>query len=288
MTRNIYSATCKFHLQIKIFLLIGILLGCSVATWAETPEVFLYYDENYGFNPDGWGNWKSTKKIEDAVVAELDAAKIASVVGNADEFLAYMEDNPEGVIVSPIVVPEIVYTIGMKDDSPMENFLFGGGVLIYSGDTPFYAVGKKDAPGQKVVPGNQGVKDVLNFTAQYITTTAAAVKPTPEGKELIPSLEPFNPNRPGLINVLEDEKCDPIEIYAEAGNSADPILFAAPDMKGYFVHFHMETLGNKPDDYLAQVGLEIGELITNRFGELLDVEPQGKLTTTWGNLKSIK
>ena len=34
------------------------------------------------------------------------------------------------------------------------------------------------------------------------------------------------------------------------------------------------------------IGLEIGELITNRFGELLDVEPQGKLTTTWGNLKS--
>ena len=88
--------------------------------------------------------------------------------------------------------------------------------------------------------------------------------------------------------MLEAEKCDPIEVYAEAGNSADPILFAAPDMKGYFVHFHMETLGNKPDDYLAQVGLEIGELITNRFGELLDVEPQGKLTTTWGNLKSIK
>ena len=57
--------------------------------------------------------------------------------------------HPEGVIVSPIVVPEIVYTIGMKDDSPMENFLFGGGVLIYSGDTPFYAVGKKGAPGTK-------------------------------------------------------------------------------------------------------------------------------------------
>ena len=288
MTYNICGIARKLRLQFKVFLLIGMLLGCAVATWAEAPEVFLYYDENYGFNPDGWGDWKSTKKIEDAVIAELDAAKIASVVGNADEFLAYMEENPEGVIVSPIVVPEIVYTIGMKDDSPMENFLFGGGVLIYSGDTPFYAVGKKDAPGQKVVPGNQGVKDVLNFTAQYITTTAAAVKPTPEGKKLIPSLEPFNPNRPGQINVLEAEKCDPIEVYAEAGNSADPILFAAPDMKGYFVHFHMETLGNKPDDYLAQVGLEIGELITNRFGELLDVEPQGKLTTMWGNIKSIK
>ena len=191
MKYNICGIASKLRLQFKIFLLIGILLGVSVAAWAEAPEVFLYYDENYGFNPDGWGDWKSTKKIEDAVIAELDAAKIASVVGNADEFLAYMEDNPEGVIVSPIVVPEIVYTIGMKDDSPMENFLFGGGVLIYSGDTPFYAVGKKDAPGQKVVPGNQGVKDVLNFTAQYITTTAAAVKPTDEGKK--------NDSEPGTL-----------------------------------------------------------------------------------------
>ena len=256
MTYNICGIVCKLRLQFKIFLLIGMFLGCSVATWAAAPEVFLYFDENYGFNADGWGDWKSTKKIEDAVMAELDAAKVGSVVGNADEFLAYMDENPEGVIVSPIIVPEIVYTIGMKDDSPIENFLYGGGVLIYSGDTPFYAVGKKDAPGQKIVPGNQGVMDVLNFTAQYITTTAAAVKPTPEGEKLIPSLEPFNPSRPAQINVLEAEKCDPIEVYAEAGNSADPVLFASPDMKGYFVHFHMEALAGKPDDYLAQVGLE--------------------------------
>ena len=287
MTYNICDITRKFRLQFKISALVGILLYCAVTTWAAS-EVFLYYDEDYGFNADGWGDWNSTQKIEDAVVAELDEAKIASVVGDADAFVAYMEENPEGVIVSPIVVPEIVYTIGMPDDSPIENFLYGGGVLIYSGDTPFYAVGKKGAPGQKIVPGNQGVMDVLNFTAQYITTTAAAVKPTPEGEKMIPSLEPFNPSRPAQLKVLEAENCDPIEVYAEAGGSADPVLFASPDMKGYFVHFHMEALAGKPADYLEQVGLEIGELITNRFGELLAVEPQGKLTTTWGKLKSLK
>ena len=287
MTYNICDITRKFRLQFKISALVGILLYCSVTTWAAS-EVFLYYDEDYGFNADGWGDWNSTQKIEDAVMAELDEAKIASVVGDADAFLAYMEENPEGVVVSPIIVPEIVYTIGMPDDSPIENFLYGGGVLIYSGDTPFYAVGKKGAPGQKIVPGNQGVMDVLNFTAQYITTTAAAVKPTPEGEKMIPSLEPFNPSRPAQLKVLEAENCDPIEVYAEDGNSADPVLFASPDMKGYFVHFHMEALAGKPADYLEQVGLEIGELITNRFGELLAVEPQGKLTTTWGKLKSLK
>ena len=287
MTYNICDITRKFRLQFKISALVGILLYCSVTTWAAS-EVFLYYDEDYGFNADGWGDWNSTEKIEDAVMAELDEAKIASVVGDADAFLAYMEENPEGVVVSPIIVPEIVYTIGMPDDSPIENFLYGGGVLIYSGDTPFYAVGKKGAPGQKIVPGNQGVMDVLNFTAQYITTTAAAVKPTPEGEKMIPSLEPFNPSRPAQLKVLEAENCDPIEVYAEAGGSADPVLFASPDMKGYFVHFHMEALAGKPADYLEQVGLEIGELITNRFGELLAVEPQGKLTTTWGKLKSLK
>ena len=287
MTYNICDITRKFRLQFKISALVGILLYCSVTTWAAS-EVFLYYDEDYGFNADGWGDWNSTQKIEDAFMAELDEAKIASVVGDADAFVAYMEENPEGVIVSPIVVPEIVYTIGMPDDSPIENFLYGGGVLIYSGDTPFYTVGKKGAPGQKIVPGNQGVMDVLNFTAQYITTTAAAVKPTPEGEKMIPSLEPFNPSRPAQLKVLEAENCDPIEVYAEAGGSADPVLFASPDMKGYFVHFHMEALAGKPADYLEQVGLEIGELITNRFGELLAVEPQGKLTTTWGKLKSLK
>ena len=287
MRCNVYDHIGKVSLQFKLFLLIGILLGASLAIEAA-PEVFLYYDEDYGFNPDGWGDWKSTQKIEDAVIAELDAAKIASVVGDADAFVAYMEENPEGVIVSPIVVPEIVYTIGMKDDSPIENFLYGGGVLIYSGDTPFYAVGKKGAPGQKIVPGNQGVMDVLNFGAQYITTAGAAVKPTAEGEKLIPSLKPFNPTRPAQLKVLEAENCDPIEVYAEGNGLADPVLFASPDMKGYFVHFHMEALAGKPDDYLAQVGLEIGELISNRFSERLSVEPQGKLTTTWGKLKSLR
>ena len=151
MRRSIYSEVCKSSLQFKIFLLIGILLGCTVTTWAA-PEVFLYYDEDYGFNPDGWGDWNSTKKIEDAVAAELDEAKIASVVGDADAFLAYMEENLEGVVVSPIVVPEIVYTIGMKDDSPIENFLYGGGVLIYSGDTPFLCRRKEGRTRSKNCP----------------------------------------------------------------------------------------------------------------------------------------
>ena len=63
MRCNVYGSVCRVSLQCKIFLLVGILLGGSVTTWAA-PEVFLYYDEDYGFNPDGWGDWKSTKNIE--------------------------------------------------------------------------------------------------------------------------------------------------------------------------------------------------------------------------------
>ena len=43
MRYNICGIARKFRLQFKIFLLIGILLGCAVATSAA-PEVFLYYD----------------------------------------------------------------------------------------------------------------------------------------------------------------------------------------------------------------------------------------------------
>ena len=43
MRYNICGPTRKFRLQFKIFLLIGILLRYSVVTWAEAPEVFLYY-----------------------------------------------------------------------------------------------------------------------------------------------------------------------------------------------------------------------------------------------------
>ena len=56
MRYNICGIASKLRLQFKIFLLIGVLLGCSVATWAAAPEVFLYYDEDYGFNADGWGD----------------------------------------------------------------------------------------------------------------------------------------------------------------------------------------------------------------------------------------
>jgi len=256
--------------------------------WGAKEVVFLYYDESYGYNPDGWGDWKSTKAIEDKIAEELTKAKVEFKIGTADEFLAYIEENPTGIVVSPIVVPEDVYSIGMVDKSPIEKWLNGGGTLIYSGDTPFYAAGKKDAPGQKIVPGDAGGNDVFNFASQYVTTAGAAVKPTELGKKYIPDLQPFNPNRPAQVNVLENEQCEPIEVYGDdGGNLADPVLFRTEEMKekkGNFVHIHMQTLAQTPD--LAQIGLEIAQLLINRFGEvLLGVEPAGKLAATWAEIK---
>ncbi len=104
--RNSCSA---LSLILSLFLLITLTAGAA-------PKVFLYYDEDYGFNPDGWGDWNSTKKIEDAVIPELEKSKVEYIVGNAEEFVDYMKQNPNGIAVSPICVPEISYSIGMADD----------------------------------------------------------------------------------------------------------------------------------------------------------------------------
>ena len=251
----------------------------------EAEEVFLYYDENFGFNPDGWGDWRSTKKIEGAVVDELEEAEIKYMIGDAEEFVAYMKNNPNGIVVCPIIVPETVYNILESDKSRIEKWLYNGGTLIYSGDTFLFSVGMEG--GKKAEPKYFGMKDVFNFSSRYIKLGPVEVKPTNLGLRYIPDLQPFSSLRPAQLAVLENENCGTIEVYGRSDNLADPVLFSPPNMEGSFVHIHMEKLAKKSDDYLSQVGLEIGELIVNRFRESpIAVRAKYKVSLTWARLKT--
>jgi hypothetical protein len=111
------------------------MLLLPVIVWGAKGEVFLYYDESYGYNPDGWGDWKSTKAIEDKIAEELTKARVNFKIGTADEFLAYIEKNPTGIVVSPIVVPENVYSIGMIDKSPRKMAEWWWNAHIFRGYT---------------------------------------------------------------------------------------------------------------------------------------------------------
>ena len=267
------------------FIVVIFLLSIEV----EAKEiVFLYYDETCGFNPDGWGDWKSTKKIENAVVAELEKARVEYLIGNAEEFVTYMRDNPRGIVVCPIIIPEtVVDDILTSKVSKIEKWLYSGGLLIYSGDTPFFSIGLKGKPGQKVDPKYSGMEDVFNFSSRYTELGPAVVEPTDLGLKYIPDLQLFSSLRPARITRLEDENCITIEVYGRSNGLADPVFFACPDMRGGFVHIHMEQLAKKSDKYLAQVGLEIGELIVNRFGALFEaVQPKNKVALTWAHLKT--
>ena len=106
--------------------------------------------------------------------------------------------------------------------------------------------------------------------------------PTDFGKELIPSMEEHPSSRPVSLAVLENNKFE-YESYADDGSFADPIALHTDKMEGWFVNFY-----TWPEDVsYPQIGLEMAELIENRFVDLVKqaVDRTGKMATTWGAIR---
>ncbi len=77
------------------------------------------------------------------------------------------------------------------------------------------------------------------------------------------------------------------ESYADNGVNADPIAYRTKDMKGWFINFHTSCCGTVIPPH-EQIATEYAELISNRFAEAQSVDPTGKMSIVWGQLKSLR
>ena len=258
---------------LTVFLICASLLaGLALCSAPLAQEVAIYYDPARGTA------WVDPAQLAPAVDEALAKKNMESSIVKTDALVTYMEANKEGIVVmtSGIVPGEIFQSKG--DEDPLYEWLMEGGVMFWSGDWPFYYWG--DVANCPAAQGEVSLFGVA-FT-QGMGPPGQPMTPTDFGKELVPSMAEHPSSRPVSLAVLENNKFE-YESYADDGSFADPIALRTSKMEGWFVNFY-----TWPEDVdYAQVGLEMAELIENRFVDLVEkaVDKTGKMATTWGAIR---
>ena len=249
-------------------LCMGLIIAFLVCGNAWSQEVAIYYDPAKGTA------WIDPSKMAPAVEAALAKKNIDGKIVKAQELETYMEANAEGIVVmtTGMAPGEIFQNKG--DQDLVHTWLFDGGVMLWTGDWPFYYW---DVAAN--CPGAAGEASVFGVTVTQ-SADGTAMEPTDLGLELIPSIEAHLSSRPVSLALLESNRFE-YESYADNGSLADPIAFQAPKMEGWFVNIH-----TWPDaGALDQAALEMAELLQNKFLVDRAVESRGKLATTWGSIR---
>ena len=225
-------------------------------------------------------------QLADLIVKKLNDEKLTAEIVDADGLVEYMEANPKGIfILIQGNTPETIFQNKGKDD-PIYSWLRDGGIGGSMGDFPFYYYWDFDANDRVEVKG-EGQQSVFGVQVTRGQDPAATVTPTDLGKQYIPSIKKWTTNRAVSINILEQNNFE-FESYSDNGAFADPIAYRTKDMKGWFINFHTSCCGTNipPIDQLAT---EYAELISNRFApESQSVDPTGKVSVVWGQLKSLR
>jgi len=259
MKRFIKKLLC-FLLSISLFLLI-----CEVLL---AQEVAVYNDKQPA--------WIDPAQMVASIDKIFPKKGVPYKIVKAPELEEYMKANKTGIVImtTGIAPGEIFKNQGNKD--LVHTWLFDGGIMFWTGDWPFYYW---DAPAN--CPGSAGEVSVFG---NVITVSVASVKlePTDIGKKLIPSIKAHTANRPISLTTLKNNNYE-YESYAEDGVNADPISLRAPKMKGWFVNIHTWPENETYDDIATQMA----ELLKNKFlTAKIAVSPIGRLTSTWGNIKT--
>jgi len=141
--------------------------------------------------------WIDPAQMVPAAQKALDTMNIKNDVVNADDLVTYMNANQTGIVIiaTGIAPGEIFKNQGDKD--LVHKWLFDGGVMLWTGDWPFYYW---DDPAN--CPGSAGETSVFGVivTAGVASTK---MKPTDLGKKLIPSIKEHTSQRPIMLTVLD-------------------------------------------------------------------------------------
>ena len=216
------------------------------------------------------------------------------IKGLADWVQAHTEGGGNTLILTGIT-PTTIYPPGnaKPDGSILEEFLDAGNTVFNTGEYTFYtSEGPDETNGQDALPHIIDVPEAfvwMNRGPDAWQANPVEMTPTQEGKDLIPSLKKYNTSYPFHV---EDYEKSPWEVeIALAENKdddlrVDPAVLYNKDTGGRLGIFLQVYVGDVPHPGVSW-GEIMGEFIVNYYlPEVLSVEPTGKVTTTWGELKS--
>ena len=186
--------------------------------------------------------------------------------------------------VSDIIVtfgwfPTTLYTPGNADPdgSIAEDFIEGGNVILNTADYIFYVTQGGGANGET------GLKNIMDINVD-MWSDGTAIKPTNYGKKYTPTLKAFTSAR----TFKAAQIVDPWEVEVAFGDNGagflDPAIVHDTETGGR-IGIAYQVPG---DDNLPR-GELFTEMIDNFLFEVLgpqSVDPNQKVATTWGHLKS--
>ncbi|HID57426.1 TPA: hypothetical protein EYP37_12900 [Candidatus Poribacteria bacterium] len=274
----------------RIFL--GVLLLGVFALLGYSQDVAIYA----GHTNPGWFNEDEMLKQTDELVAAI-KGKVKSVEvfkDDALDALAKWTENNTGdgeldiLILMAGTTPSVLYPNPNKqpDGSRIEKFFEDGNLIINTGDYFAYCTYETGQRGQDNGPA--GIQNILDCPDMTMWGDNTPMKPTPDGKKYLPTLEDFLSDRPFHVDELAVNP--DLEVEAVFGavdgdpnaTRADPILIRDKVGGG-----RLFIVIQNAEPTFPTRGKLIEEFILNYVlpNLVTAVSPESKMAARWGDIK---
>ena len=177
--------------------------------------------------------------------------------------------------------PNTIYKPGnaQPDGSIAEKFLEDGNMILNTGDYMFYVV---DGAGTNATGGLANMMDIPGISMWDDDTP---IKITADGKKYVPTLVDYSTDRPWHLNELVAPwKAEIIFGQNAAGTRAEPAVILDEKTQGRLVTFY-QTAGQDADPRAKAISEFIINWVPTIAGKIA-VDQNGKLSATWGQIKS--
>lgn len=278
-------------------LFLAFMLVFVICAYTYASDIAFYVGEP---NIDGW--YTAAAMLKDVETIKNLTSRLFQNVAefddkHLDDFAKWAEartnDKKIDIIWLNGCVPSTLYPFpNLKPDgSVIENFLDGGNMVINVGD--WFGYVSYEGGGRKTENGPSGAANILDLSPAIIysadntkmTTTAA-------GKKYLPSIGGSCISYRPIALAQVVSPWEVAEVFAsitgdEKATGADPVVIYNTKT-GAYVAFINQSAGSGPPGWLEDRGKTCAEFILNWVvakANLIAVDPAGKLTGTWGNIK---
>ena len=220
--------------------------------------------------------------LNDAAIASAWSITWYAAEGDAGALADWMEDvtGDDGLDICVLYgdFPPSIYPEGnaQTDGSIAETFIetTDGDVFINHADYMFWGLAGRNREG--------GLQNMMDIPGIVMWDDNTDMKVTTEGGAISPSLTDYQTDRPFHIDQLDgDWEIEVSLAQSDDGTRADPIIVRDGNL-GRLIPTIQTNGGDEPKGAIA------AEIIMWLIGNTTPVEPAGKLSTTWGDLKAVR
>ena len=272
----------------KLFMIVaGVLCAACLVLLAPPADAVPKVDVFVYTEITQWIPQAQAQEEGDILMKELKGQRgIGKVVNDdADALEAWTKDHTEDrgyhIIVLYGDFPPEIYPAPNKepDGSLAEEFLDAGNTFANSADYFFWGLGGRNREG--------GIQNMMDIPGIVQWDDNTAMKVTKEGKKITPSLKDYATDRPFHIDQLEGDWVVELALATETGalkgaKRCDPCIIHNTKTDARLIQAYQTA------NQIDPKGKVVSEIILNYYLEVtgaLDVDPQEKLPTLWGDIK---